>query len=146
MPRLAGNSLTSRGIVRGKYPEAVMRSLPLLLLASLIMIGCGSPVSNKGSDPRAVSVVLVPPSISELSPASVPVNSVPFAMTVNGSNFGTDATVFWHGVPQHTVFITPSQLMVSVTSDDLQFTGLVPVYVLTAGQTSNTLDFNVTPQ
>lgn len=110
------------------------------------MIGCGSPVSNKGSDPSAASVVLVPPSISELSPGTVPVNSVPFAMTVNGSNFGTDATVFWHGVPQHTVFITPSQLMVSVTSDDLQFTGLVPVYVLSAGLTSNTLDFNVTPQ
>jgi hypothetical protein len=81
-----------------------------------------------------------------LSPESTPVNSVPFTMTINGSNFGTDATVFWAGNAQHTVFITPSQLMVSITPTDLQFTGLVQVYVRSGGLNSNTVDFNVTAQ
>jgi len=121
-----------------------MRYVPLLL-ASLIMIGCGTGSMNKTDPPRLVSV-FTPPAITELSPTSVPVNSVPFMLTVNGSNFGTDAVVFWNGVAQHTVFITSSQLMVSLTATDLDFTGLVPVYVRTLGQNSNTVDFDVTAQ
>jgi hypothetical protein len=35
---------------------------------------------------------------------------------------------------------------VAVTDADLMFTGPVPVYVRTAGVTSNTVDFNVTAQ
>jgi hypothetical protein len=81
-----------------------------------------------------------------LTPGSVPVDSVPFIMTVNGSNFNTDAIAFWQGVPQSTVFVTSNQLMVRVTDVDLMFTGFVPIYVRTAGQTSNTVDFSVTPQ
>jgi hypothetical protein len=116
-----------------------------LLLASLVMIGCGTNSMSKGSDPRLVTV-FAPPAITELSPTSVPVDSVPFTLTVNGTNFGTDATVFWQGVAQHTIFITSQQLMVAVTPADLQFTGLVPVYVRTGGQNSNTVDFDVTAQ
>lgn len=120
-----------------------MRYVPLLL-ASLVMIGCGNAAKN--SDPPQMVTVFAPPAITQLSPTSVPVNSVPFFLTVNGSNFGTDAVVFFSGVAQHTVFITSSQLMVSVTPTDLEFTGLVPVYVRTLGQNSNTMDFDVTAQ
>jgi hypothetical protein len=81
-----------------------------------------------------------------LSPPSVPVNSVPFTLTVNGSNFGTDAILFWNGAAQHTIFVTSNQLMVAVTPEDLDFTGAVPLYVRTLGQNSNTVDFEVTPQ
>jgi len=116
----------------------------LVLLASLIMIGCGA--STQSSDPRPVNVISSPPSIAELSPTNTPVNSVPFMMTVNGNNFSTAAIVFWNGVAQRTVFITSNQLMVSLTATDLQYTGLVPVYVLSGGLNSNTVDFNVTPQ
>lgn len=81
-----------------------------------------------------------------LTPGSVPVNSVPFIMTINGSNFTTDAVVFWQGTPQSTTFITSNQLIVKVTDTDLLFTGLVPIYVRTGGQNSNTVDFDVTAQ
>ncbi|HXZ33667.1 MAG TPA: IPT/TIG domain-containing protein [Terriglobales bacterium] len=125
-----------------------MRSLPVFfasLLVTLISLGCGNAV--KGSDPKTtVNTVVLAPSITELSPAATPVNSVPFMMTVNGGNFGTASVVFWNGVPQHTTFITPNQLVVSLTPEDLQFTGLVKVYVLSGGLNSNTVDFNVTPQ
>jgi IPT/TIG domain len=126
-----------------------MRYLPVLF-ATLILIltsaGCGTPGTNKGSDPRAVSVFVLPPSITELSPGTTPVNSVPFLMTVNGANFGTASIVFWNGSPQHTVFVTSNQLLVTVSPLDLQFTGLVRVYVLSGGLTSNTMDFNVTAE
>ena len=115
-----------------------------LVLASLLLIGCGTSDQSK-SDPVKV-FASTPPSIAELTPGSVPVNSVPFTMTINGSNFLPDAVVFWQGTPQSTLFVTPNQLTVKLTNSDLMFMGMVPVYVRTGGQNSNTLDFEVTAQ
>ncbi len=127
--------------------EVAMRYLGLLL-ATLFTLGCGTPGLNHdpaNHDPLKV-VVFSPPAITTLTPNSVPVNSVPFTMTVNGSNFGTDALVFWQGTPQSTFFVTSNQLLVKVTDTDLDFMGLVPIYVLTGGQNSNTVDFDVAAQ
>jgi hypothetical protein len=119
-----------------------------LLLVSLLAIGCGTPGLNHdpaNNGPLKVAI-LSSPSIATLTPDSVPVNSVPFAMTINGSNFGLDAVAFWQGTPQSTFFVTSNQLMVKVTDSDLMFMGLVPVYVRTGGQNSNTVTFDVTAQ
>jgi hypothetical protein len=109
------------------------------LLASLLTLGCGMGSGNH--DPRSVVAVFSAPSITTLTP-----NSVPFTMTINGSNFGTDAVVFWNNTPQFTMFVTSKQLMANVTENDLMFWGLVPVYVRTGGMNSNTVDFNVAAQ
>jgi hypothetical protein len=116
-----------------------------LLLVTLLTIGCGTPGSSGNHDPLRI-FISSPPSIATLTPNSVPVNSVPFTMTINGNNFGTDAIVFWQGTAQSTLFITQNQLVVRVTPTDLMFTGEVPVYVRTLGQNSNTVDFEVTAQ
>jgi hypothetical protein len=121
-----------------------MRYLGVLLVA-LLTIGCGTHGSSGNHDQLRIFIP-APPSIATLIPNSVPVNSVPFTMTINGSNFGTDAIVFWQGTAQSTLFITQNQLMVKVTATDLMFTGMVPVYVRTGGQNSNTVDFDVTAQ
>jgi hypothetical protein len=113
-----------------------------LLLVSLFALGCGDPA--KGNDPHSLVSVLSPPSIMALAPDSVPVNSVPFIVTVNGSNFGVDAVVFWNGAPLSTRFVTSNQLMGVLTSTDLMFAGSIPVYVRTGGLNSNTVVFNVT--
>jgi len=122
-----------------------MRYLPILVVL-LAMAGCGNPVNNKGGDPRPVSVFVLPPSITQLSPATTPVNSVPFLLTVNGTDFGTGAIVYWNGAPLHTVFMTANQLVANISPQEVLFTGLVRVYVLSGGLTSNTVDFNVTAQ
>jgi IPT/TIG domain len=145
MPRLMGNLLTIRRHREGKYLGGNMRYLPILV-ALLAMVGCGNPVSNKGGDPRTVSVFVLPPSITQLTPATTPVNSVPFLLTVNGTNFGTGSIVFWNGMPLHTVFMTSSQLVATIAPQNLLFTGLVQVHVLSGGLTSNTVDFNITAQ
>lgn len=126
-----------------------MRYFSLLLVAllfvTLLTVSCGTPASSGNHDPL-VMTALSPPAILTLTPNSVPVNSVPFIMTINGSNFGTDAVVFWQGVAQSTAFVTSKQLMVRVTDTDLMFMGLVPIYVRSGGLNSNTVDFDVTPQ
>ena len=115
-----------------------------LLLASLLTIGCGTGVKSNGDPFKAV--VFSPPSISALTPDTVPVNSVPFTMTIDGSNFGPDAVIFWNGTPLSTRYITSNQLMAALTDTNLMYWGMIPVYVRTGGMNSNTMDFNLSAQ
>lgn len=115
-----------------------------LLLLVLLTVGCGAPASNR--DPLAKGFALPqPPAIAALEPGSTPVNSVPFTMTVTGSNFGTDAIVIWNGTSLRTTFVSSQALMANLTSTDLQDTGLIPVYVRSGGLNSNTVQFNLQP-
>lgn len=114
-----------------------------LLLAILLSVGCG----DGSHDPSTkFGTSFTPPALMELSPSTVPVNSVPFTLTVNGANFGTDAVVFWNDIPQSTRFVNPKQLLVTVTDTDLMQFGLAHVFVRTGGLNSNTLDFDVSAQ
>ncbi len=115
-----------------------------MLVVLLFALGCGA---SSGNDPHGLKTsALAPPSITEFVPNSVPVNSVPFFLTVNGTNFGTDAIVIWNGTPLSTTFVSSSQLMAALAANNLMNVGLIPVYVRTGGLNSNTVDFNVTPQ
>ena len=115
-----------------------------LLLAAMVIIGCGA--GDRKQNFTGKFSVIAPPTITALSPTSVPVGSVAFFVTVNGTNFGNDAIVFWNNLPQRTVFVTSSQVLASIPNTELQNAGLVPVFVRTAGQTSNTVDFLVSVQ
>ena len=121
-----------------------MRRVSVFLIIAFAF-GCGADPANRTQGPH-VGFVLSPPSITALAPSSVPVNSAPFTMTVNGANFGTDAILIWNGVPQHTTFVSSGQLLVAITNVDLMFVGLTHVFVRTGGMNSNTLDFDVAPQ
>jgi hypothetical protein len=124
-----------------------MRSSPVLLLVALVCVGCGTSDPPAKNDPRhSVSAPVIQPAITTLTPNSVPVNSVPFTMTVNGSDFERDAVVYFNGAPLNTTFITSKQVVAQLTSANLMFAGLTPVYVRTQGFNSNTVDFDVTIQ
>jgi len=115
-----------------------------LVFVSLFAIGCGAGRGFHG--PGSIVQSFSFPSIAALSPTSVPVNSVPFTLTINGENFGTDAVVFWNGAPLFTTFVSSKQLLANLTDTNLMFAGLVPVYVRTSGMNSNTVQFNVSVQ
>ena len=115
-----------------------------VIFASLLAFGCGT---GSGNDPHGLKTsTFSPPSITELVPNSVPDNSVPFALTVNGTNFLTDAIVVWNGTPLSTTFVTSNQLVAVLGATNLMNAGLVRVYVRTGGLNSNTVDFDVTAQ
>jgi IPT/TIG domain len=118
-----------------------MRLTAIFLLA-LLATGCGAGrVTGLNSHPILASTAV--PSIKVLVPNNAPVNSVPFTMTVNGNNFGTDAVVFWNNTPHRTFFVSPHQLVVPITDTDLSFAGQANVFVQTAGTNSNTVTFDV---
>ena len=121
-----------------------MRLFGLLLLI-LSCFGCGAGTGMVHHGPN-FGTGFSPPAITTLTPNSVPVNSVPFTMMVNGSNFGADSIVFWNGVQQHTTFVSPTQLMADVTVVDLMMSGQIHVFVRTGGMNTNTVDFVVAPQ
>ena len=114
-----------------------------LSLAILLSVGCGTGLR----DPHTMfGNSFTPPALMQLSPGSVPVNSVPFTLIVNGANFGHDAVVFWNDVPQSTRFVSSQQLQVAITEADLMQFGLAHIFVRTGGLNSNTMDFDVTAQ
>jgi len=128
----------------GIFQGAHMRLISLLLLVS-VAFGCDSSMSKPGSDPRAAFGTTFP-AITSLTPNTSPVNSVPFTMTIQGSNFNPDAVAFWNGNVQQTTFINSGQLQVTVTEADLMLAGVTHVFVRTGGMNTNTVDFTVTPQ
>jgi len=121
-----------------------MRFITVLLLI-VFSVACGNGKRSETLGPRA-GFGVSSPSIVALTPNSSLVNSTPFTMTIQGSNFGPDAIAFWNGTAQQTTFVNSGQLLVTVTEADLMFTGLTHVFVRSGGFNSNTLDFNVIPQ
>ncbi len=111
----------------------------LILLGSLLVLslaGCG----GYGSGPMNGAAV---PSVSQLSPASVVHGSAPFAMTVAGANFGTDAVVYFNGNPVQTAYGTTTQVTAQIPAADLTAAAMVPVYVRTNGLNSNSMTFTI---
>ena len=114
-----------------------------LPLAILLTVGCGTGVHDPSTK---FGTSFFPPALTALTPSTVPVNSVPFTLTVSGANFGADAVVFWNDIPQNTRFMSSKQLQVLLTDADLMQFGLAHVFVRTGGQNSNTISFDVTAQ
>lgn len=114
--------------------------LATLVAVTLFSVGCGNAAGN---DPFKTTGNFMPPAIMSLTPPSVPVNSVPFTMEVAGTNFGPGSQVFWNGTPRFTRIVNSTTLQVSVTQTDLDYAGLVPIYVRAAGLNSNTVQFDV---
>ena len=125
-----------------------MRHVSFLLAAvfvlSALTVGCGDPGHNPNIGNGPVRVTSFnPPSISGLSPNNAPVNSVPFAVEVDGKNFANDAVVFWSGQVVPTVFASSQKLYAQLSSTDLLYSGMIKVYVHTSGLNSNTVEFDL---
>ncbi len=113
-------------------------TLVMMVLFSLYTAGCGgykSPSSTMMGGGTAT--------ISELAPSSATAGTPGFTLTVNGSGFGTDAVVYWNGVIHSTMYVTGNQLTTAISAADIATKGMVPVYVRTKGQNSNTVNFTV---
>jgi len=83
------------------------------------------------------------PTISQLSPASVTAGGPDFVLTVDGTNFGMGASVYWNSVAHGTTYLTGQQITTTISAADIANPGNVPVYVRINGQNSNTMMFTV---
>lgn len=95
------------------------------------------------------------PTISSLSPASVPAESTTFTLTVNGTGFAPSSFIEFNGIPRtlrtggnNTIFLSQSQLTTVVSPNEIPISGIVNVTVFSpqpGGGISNTVTLVVTP-
>jgi len=111
--------------------------LGLLVILTLSIAGCGGYGSNNMGGGAGA------PSITSLSPNMTNAGDPAFALTVNGSGFGTDSVVYWNGAALPTSYGTGAMVTAQVTALDVMNAGMFPVYVRSGGKNSNTINFTV---
>lgn len=116
-------------------------ALALLFAVNILFVGCGgnSPSGNQTNNPT--------PTISSLSPASLPVGSAPQALSINGSGFLASSSVSFNGSSRTATYMNSSQLTIALTSSDLSTAGAFAVIVSNpapGGGASNAVNFKVT--
>lgn len=88
------------------------------------------------------------PAITSLSPDSRAAGTGGFTLTVNGTNFVSDSTLYWNGLPRPTTFVSSSQVTAVISDSDIQASGTAQVSVANkapGGGNSNTLTFQIGP-
>jgi hypothetical protein len=130
-----------------------MRTIPVLFLV-MLWVGCGGYDSPSSSAPPAPGVV---PNIAELAPDNANAGSPGFTLTINGTNFNSDAAVKWNGTSQPTTYVTGKQLTAAIAATNIATAGTASVTVTNPGrpgggpyggggtksETSNTMTFTV---
>ena len=100
-----------------------MLKATLLVTLTALTLACG--YSSKTTPPVAGAV----PTIAALNPPSMAAGSPAFTLTVNGTNFSSNAMVNWNGAAQTTSFVSANQLMMMVPAAAIANSGAVAVTV-----------------
>ena len=110
--------------------------LGLLLAITLMSAGCGGYSRNSMNGNGT-------PKITQLSPVSTPANGQAFALTIEGTGFGTDSLVYWGTTTRTTTYDTTTQVTANITAADIMNAGSVQVYVRSGGTNSNAMTFTI---
>jgi hypothetical protein len=117
-------------------------TIPASLMATARTVGVLVYLSGPGwSNSASVIINPAPPKLTSLSPSSVTAGGAGFMLTMNGSVFTTASTVLWGTNLLDTIYVSPTQLMVSVPASLIEFAGTASIKVVTAAGTSNSYSF-----
>jgi hypothetical protein len=121
----------------------VTASVPASLITNVgtaqITVVSGGATSN-----ALTFAVVAAPIITSISPATVAAAGPAFTLTVNGSGFGSDATVQWNGAPLPTIVVNAAQLTASVPANLIASFGSAQISVLSSGVASNSVAIAIT--
>ena len=99
----------------------------LLVTLTALTLACG--YTSKTTPPVAGSV----PTIAALNPANMTAGSSAFTLTVNGTNFGSQAVVNWNGAARATTFVSGNQVTAAIPAADIATAGSAGVTVTNPG-------------
>jgi hypothetical protein len=105
-----------------------MKTVQIVALAGLLALGLACGYSKSTMPPQAGTM----PAIAQLSPASTTAGTA-FTLTVNGSNFLSNAVVNFNGAAQATTHVSANQLTANIPGSADMNTGTVPVTVTNPG-------------
>jgi IPT/TIG domain len=129
-----------------------MRTISILLLATMTAFGLGCGYGSKTITPPTAGTA---PTISSLAPTSANHGDPAFVLTVNGTNFASNAAIDWDGTAQTTTFVTGSQLTATIPAAAIASAATVHITVTnpavaggpygggTTAATSASMDFTV---
>jgi photosystem II stability/assembly factor-like uncharacterized protein len=84
-------------------------------------------------------------SLNSVSPQSTTVGGQSFALTVYGTAFSTDATVYWNSSALQTTFMSATQLSATIPASFIASSGSAQITVNSAHVTSNSIQFVINP-
>ncbi len=113
--------------------------LACVLFLVFIIASCGYGSNYNGMNPGSGAI----PNISQLSPGSTSAGGPGFVLTVDGTNFGTGASVYWNSISHNATYLTGQQITTTISAADIADPGDVQIYVRINGQNSNTVMFTV---
>jgi len=118
-------------------------AVPSSLIATPGTAGITVTAASGASSAAAFTITYPPPSITNLSPASVSAGHA-FTMTISGRNFVSLASVKLGSTPLTTTFVNSAQLTAAVPAALVSTAGKALVTVSTAGGTSAAAPLSVT--
>lgn len=129
------------------FPNQLVAQVPAAFLSSpttaSVEVLQGSLTSNSMSVSVGSSAL---PILSLLAPAFANTGSGPLSLTVLGSGFTPDATIYFNGMSLNTTTFTNSgQLTATIPASSLANSGTVNVQVIEKLGASNTLPFTISP-
>lgn len=77
------------------------------------------------------------PAISQLNPGSTNAGAGAFMLTVNGTNFASNAVVNWNGSAQATTYVSSKQLTIAVPASAVATSGTVQITVTNPATSGN---------
>jgi len=129
-----------------------MKSAKTILLVALLATGLACGYSSKSTTPAMAGAM---PNIASLSPMSTAVGSMGVVLTVNGTNFNTNATINWNNAVLSTSHVSANQLTATIPNADTAASGTATVNVTNPGtpggpygggtmaETSNSMTFTI---
>jgi len=105
-----------------------MKTVQIVALAGLLAIGLGCGYSKSVMPAQAGTM----PAIAQLSPSSINAGTA-FTLTVNGSNFLSNAAVNFNGAAQATTHVSAKQITAQIPASADMSSGTVPVTVTNPG-------------
>jgi len=106
-----------------------LKTVQATLLVALIAFTLACGYSSK-----SMAVAGTVPSLTQLSPDNATHGSATFTLTVNGSNYSTNAVVNWNGTALvGTAYVTGNQLTVQVPASAIANSGSAAVTVTNPG-------------
>lgn len=87
----------------------------------------------------------IAPSITSISPTSTAAGQPGLTLTVNGAGFGSDSVVSFNSTALTTTVVSSNQVTAAVPASVLTLAGTASITLASAGATSNSAAFPVTP-
>jgi hypothetical protein len=129
-----------------------MKIAKAMILAGLLTLGLACGYSSKKTTPPVAGTM---PTITALAPSSMTAGSSSFVLTVNGTNFNSNAVINFNSVAQSTTFVSANQLTANIPAASVATAGSATVTVTnpgtgggiygggTSAETSNSMTFTI---